>query len=134
MAGDDAAIPTLRAAIHALSQPGPTVDYVASEMKGVIKARTNSQSIILYDGYRATLTTPGKSVTRITFDFAEAKPRIAQISKELGTPQSIGRGMLYEHHAAATGSTIRVLAEPVDKPATETSLVRRIVVEGAPVR
>lgn len=103
-------------------------------MKGVIKARTNSQALIHYDGYRATLTTPGNRVTLITFDFVEAKPTMAQITKVFGTPKSVGRGMLYEHHAAATGSTIRILAEPVAKPATETSLVRRILVEGAPIR
>ncbi len=132
--GNDTSIPVVRAAAHALAQPDSSVDFVASKMRGVIKARTNSQALIQYDGYRATLTTPGNRVTSISFDFTEAKPTIAQLTKELGTPEPVGRGMLYEYHAAATGSTIRVLAEPVSKPATDTSLVRRILVEGAPIR
>jgi hypothetical protein len=42
--------------------------------------------------------------------------------------------MLYEHQSAATGSTLLILAEPVSMPAGEGTLVRRIVVEGAPTR
>ena len=132
--GNAAAIPIVKAAAHALAQPDPSVDFVASEMKGVVKARTTSQALIQYDGYRATLTRPGNRVTVITFDFTDARPTIAQLSKELGSPEPVGRGMLYERRIAATGATIRILAEPVKKPATESSLVRRVLVEGAPIR
>ncbi len=130
-AGDDAAVPTIMAAVRALTQPDPTVDYVASEMKGVIKARTDTQALIHYDGYRATLTTPRKLVTRVVFDLVTARPTMAQLTEELGTPESVRRGMLYSHSSASTGAAIRVLAEPVEKPATEASLVRRVVIEGA---
>jgi hypothetical protein len=57
-----------------------------------------------------------------------------QLTKVFGKPEEVGRGMLYSYYAEATGSTIRILAEPVSKPATETSLVRRILIEGANLR
>ena len=129
--GDDAAVPTIMAAVRALTQPDPSVDYVASEMKGVIKASTESQSLIHYDGYRATLTTPRQRVTRVIFDLVTARPTMAQLTEELGTPEEVRRGMLYSHDSAVTGASIRILAEPVEKPATEASLVRRVVIEGA---
>ena len=129
--GNDAAMNAVQSAARALAEPEPSVDYVAAEMEGVIKARTNSQALMHYDGYRVTLTTPGSRVTRIVFELTEARPRMDQLSEVFGTPEEVGRGMLYSYYAAATGSTIRILAEPVSKPATETSLVRRILIEGA---
>ena len=132
--GNTAAVSAVQAAARALAEPDPSVNYVAAEMAGVIKVRTNSQALLYYDGYRVTLTTPGDRVTRVVFELTQTRPSIAQLTRELGTPKEVGRGMLYEHHAEATGATIRILAEPVSKPATETSLVRRIVVEGASTR
>jgi hypothetical protein len=132
--GDEAAIATVRAAAHALAQPEATVDFVASEMEGVIMARTKSQALMHYDGYRVTLTTPAEQVTRITFELVEAKPTVAQLTEAFGTPRQVRKGMLYEHQSATTGSTLLILAEPVSMPAGEGTLVRRIVVEGAPIR
>jgi hypothetical protein len=132
--GNKAAVGAIEAAARALAEPEPSVDYVAAEMAGVIKVRTNSQALLYYDGYRVTFTTPGDRVTRVVFDLTEARPRIDQLTSAFGAPREVGRGMLYEYRAEATGSTIRILAEPVSKPATETSLVRRIVVEGASTR
>lgn len=129
--GNDAAVPKVMAAVRAMQEPDPSVDAVASRMKGVIKARTDTQALIHYDGYRATLTTPRQRVTRVVFDLVEARPTMAQLTKELGTPETVGRGMLYESTSPVTGATIRILAEPVTKPATEASLVRRVLVEGA---
>ena len=42
--------------------------------------------------------------------------------------------MMYEYYAEATGATIQILAEPVSLPATETSLVKRILIEGKKLR
>jgi hypothetical protein len=117
-----------------LAQPQATVDYVAAEMEGVIMARTKSQALMHYDGYRVTLTTPGERVTRITFQLVEAKPTIEQLTGLFGEPREVRKGMLYEHHSVATGSTIVILAEPVSMPADEGSLVRRIIIEGARTR
>lgn len=132
--GNDAAIEKVRAAARALAEPGPTVQYVAAEMEGVIKAETKSQALIFYDGYRATLTVPGDQVTQVTFDLIEAKPTVRQLTRELGEPEETRKGMLYRYEARATGSQILILAEPTTMPATEASLVRRIVIEGAPIR
>ncbi|MGB8330359.1 MAG: hypothetical protein WCE62_09550 [Polyangiales bacterium] len=128
---DDALILRVRAAAHALSQPEPSVDYVAAEMEGVIMARTRNQALIHYDGYRATLTTPTDRVTRIVFLFTEAKPRIGQLTGEFGAPKPTGRGMLYELRSATTGAVLEILAEPVALPFNDDSLVRRIIIEGA---
>jgi hypothetical protein len=132
--GDDAAISGVRAAAHALAQPEPTVDFIASEMEGVIMARTKSQALMHFDGYRVTLTTPADQVTRITFELVEARPSVRQLTEAFGTPRQVRKGMLYEHESAATGSTLLILAEPVSMPPGEDTLVRRIVVEGAPTR
>ena len=132
--GNDAALSTVQAAARALAEPEPSVDYVAARMEGAIKARTNSQALIHYDGYHVKMTTPGNRVTRIVFDLTEARPRMDQLTKLFGEPETVGRGMLYRYHAEATSSTIRILAEPVSKPATETSLVRRILIEGEKLR
>lgn len=129
-AGNDAALSKVRAAARALAEPDPSVDYVAAAIEGVIKGRTNSQALIHYDGYRVTFTTPGDRVTKIKFDLIEAKPSMEQLTKVFGKPQEVGRGMLYRYHSEVTGATIRILAEPSSKPATETSLVRRILLEG----
>jgi hypothetical protein len=129
--GNDASISHVRAGARALAEPQPTVDYVAAQMEGVIKARTKSQALMHYDGFRVTLTTPGDRVTQITFQLIEAKPSVKQLTDEFGTPEEVRKGMLYEYEAAATGSRIRILAEPVSMPANERSLVRRIVIEGA---
>lgn len=132
--GDDSAVGAVQAAARALAEPEPSVDYVAAQMEGVIKARTNSQALMHYDGYRVTLTTPGDRVTQITFQLVEAKPTVKQLTGIFGTPQEVRKGMLYEYRAAATGATILILAEPVSMPADEGSLVRRIVLEGARTR
>jgi hypothetical protein len=132
--GDDAALSAVRAAARALAEPEPSVNYVAAQMKGVIKARTKSQALMHYEGYRVTLTTPGDRVTRIVFDLVEAKPTMGQLTELFGKPEEVGRGMLYRVYTEATGSTIRVLAEPTSKPATEASLVRRILIEGEKIR
>jgi hypothetical protein len=132
--GDDASISNVRAGAHALAQPQASVDYVAAEMEGVIKARTKSQALMHYDGYRVTLTTPGDRVTQITFQLIEAKPSIKQLTDIFGEPQQTRKGMLYEYESVTTGSTILILAEPVSMPADEGSLVRRIVIEGARTR
>ena len=124
----------MRAAARALAQPQATVDYVAAEMEGVIMARTKSQALMHYDGYRVTLTTPGERVTRITFELIEAKPAIEQMTSMFGEPREVRKGMLYQHESVATGSTIVILAEPVSMPANDASLVRRIIIEGARTR
>lgn len=132
--GNEASIATVQAAARALAEPGPSVDYVAAQMEGAIKARTKSQALLYYDGYRATLTTPADQVTQIAFDLIEAKPTIRQLTAVFGEPEQIPKGMLYHYEAHATGSKIRILAEPVSLPGDEASLVRRIVLEGARVR
>ena len=132
--GDDAAIDDVRAGVRALAQPDASVEYVAAEMEGVIMARTKSQALMHYDGYRVQLTTPGNRVTRITFQLIEAKPTIKQLTAVFGEPREVGKGVLYEHASAVTGANIVILAEPVSMPADEGSLVRRIVIEGARAR
>ena len=132
--GNDAAIRNVLAGARALAQPGAAVDYVAAEMEGVIKARTQSQVLMYYEGYRVTMTTPSDRVTQITFDLVEAKPTIEQLDQALGTPKPVRKGMLYEYDSATTKAKILILAEPVSMPAEAGSLVRRIVIEGAPTR
>lgn len=132
--GDAACIDRVREAARALAEPGPTIDFVAAKMEGAIRARTKSQTLMKYDGYRATLTTPANHVTQITFDLVEAKPTIRQLSAAFGPPQQVPKGMLYRYDAHATGASILILAEPVSLPAEEGSLVHRIILEGAPTR
>lgn len=134
IAGNEAVADKVRAAVRALAQPQPSVDFVAAELAGVVTARTTSQTLMHYDGYRIVMTTPANSVTRITFELAEARPTMQQLTDLFGTPEEIRRGYLYESNVQTTGATIRILAEPASKPATEASLVRRVVVEGAPTR
>ncbi len=129
--GDDAAVPTIRAAVRALAQPDVSVDYVAAELQGVVKARTTSQALMHYDGFRVTMTTPGERVTRITFDLVERRPSVAQLSAVFGEPQEFGRGVLFEHYSEATNATIVILAETTSKPAADTTPVRKVIVEGA---
>jgi hypothetical protein len=97
-------------------------------------ARTKSQAVMHYDGYRVTLTTPGDRVTQIKFDLIEAKPTIEQLTDLFGEPREVRKGMLYEHESVVTDSTIVILAEPVSMPASDRSLVRRIIIEGARTR
>lgn len=132
--GDDAAIETIQAAARALAEPNPTVDYVAAEMEGVIKARTKSQALIHYDGYHATLTTPGDRVTVIKFDLTDAKPSVAQLSDEFGEMKDHRRGVSFDYEVASTGARIVILAEPVELPADVESLVRRVTIQGARTR
>lgn len=132
--GNDAALFAVQAAARALAEPEPSVDYVAAEMEGVIKVRTNSQALMHYEGYRVTLTTPGDRVTRIVFELTKAQPSMSQLTEVFDEPEERSRGMVYEYYAEATGATILILAEPVSKPATEASLVRRILIEGAKFR
>ena len=115
--GQRRALDHVRAGARALAQPGASVDYVAAEMEGVIMARTKSQALMHYDGYRVTLTTPGDRVTQITFDLIEAKPTIRQMSDAFGEPEEVRKGLLYQHESAVTGATILILAEPVSMPA-----------------
>lgn len=129
--GNDAAIGRVRAAVHAMTQPQPTVDQVAAAMEGVIMARTKSQALMHYDGYRATLTTPGDRVTQVTFQFVEAKPSVKQLNELFGTSREVRQGLIYEHQSAVTSARLMILAEPVSMPADENSLVRRIVISGA---
>lgn len=132
--GNAASVSKVLAAARAIAQPDASVDYVAAELEGAITARTKSQTLIHYDGYRATLTTPADRVTQVTFQLVEAKPTIAQLTAELGKPEAVSKGMLYTYEFEATGSRIRILAEPVSMPADDDSLVRRIVIEGARTR
>jgi len=132
--GNDASIRRIQAAAHALAQPERTVDYVAAEMEGVITAQTKNRALIHYDGYRATFTTPSNYVTRVTFVLTEARPSVQQLTDAFGKPKEHPKGVLYEYQSAATGATIRILAEPVSMPPDEGSLIRRVVVEGAPSR
>ena len=97
-------------------------------------ARTNSQALMHYDGYRVTLTTPGDRVTQIKFDLIEAKPTISQLTELFGEPEAVRKGMLYRHDSVVTGAAIAILALPVAMPADEGSLVRRILIEGARTR
>lgn len=132
--GSEEAMGRVELAVRALAEPDPTIDYVAAHMKGVIKGRTSAQALIHYDGYRATLTTPAEIVTRIRFDFIDEQPTMAQLTEAYGIPEDAGRGWLYRHSVRATGAMIRILAEPATPPATEDSLVRRILIEGEKFR
>jgi hypothetical protein len=129
--GNDAALGRVRAAVRAMANPDRNLDYVAAEMEGVIKARTKSQALIYYDGYRVTFVTPGDQVTQVTFDLIEAKPSMRQMTEAFGTPSPIAKGMLYEQSSASTGARVQLLAEPVAMPAEEDGLVRRIIVRRA---
>jgi len=128
--GDDISISKVKAGARALAQPDATVDYVAAEMEGVIKARTKSQVLMHYDGYRVTMTAPGDRVTQITFELVEARPTVAQLTDAFGKPDENPKGMLYSRRTEATESTILILAEPESLPADENSLVRRITIAG----
>jgi hypothetical protein len=128
---NDSSLADLNAGVRALARPEATVDYVAAEMEGTIMARTKSQALMHYDGYRVTLTTPGDRVTQIKFDLVEAKPSIKQLTELFGEPEEGRKGMLYEYESVVTGSTIVILAVPVSMPAAEGTLVRQIIVEGA---
>jgi len=128
-AGSEEAMERVRLAARALAERDPTVDYVAAQMKGVIKGRTSSQALIHYDGYRATFTTPGDRVMRIEFDFVETKPTLGQFTAQFGAPEENPKGWLYRYDVRATGAKLRILAEPVTMPATEDTLVRRLLLE-----
>lgn len=132
--GSDAALDTVRAAIRAFAQPGATVDYVAAQMKGVIKVRKKSLALMHYEGYRASLATVGDRVIRIDFDFVEAKPSVGRLNEMFGTPREVRRGMLYKHTSSVNDAKLSILAETTEKPAAEDSLVRRLVIEGARAR
>ena len=129
--GNDAALDRVRAAVRAMANPDRNIDYVAAEMEGVIKARTKSQALIYYEGYRVTFVTPGDQVTQVNFDLIEAKPSMRQMTAAFGPPSEVAKGMLYEQSSRSTGARIHILAEPVSMPAEENSLVRRIVVRRA---
>jgi hypothetical protein len=130
-AGDDAALGRVRAAVRAMANPDRNLDYVAAEMEGVIKARTKSQALIYYDGYRVTFMTPADQVTQVTFDLIEAKPSMRQMTEAFGEPSPVAKGMLYEQSSASTGARVQLLAEPVAMPVEEDGLVRRIIVRRA---
>ena len=132
--GSNAALDTVSAAIRAFAQPGAKVDYVAAQMKGVIKVRKKSLALIHYEGYRASLATVGDRVTRIDFDFVEAKPSVRQLNEMFGAPREVRRGMLYSHKSSVNEAKLSILAETKDKPAEEGTLVRRLVIEGARAR
>jgi hypothetical protein len=128
--GDDTAVPTIRAAARALAEPDASVDYVAAQLEGVVKARTTSQALMHYDGFRVTMTTPGERVSRITFDLVERRPTVEQLSAVFGEPEEVRRGVLFEYYSEATNATIVILAETTSTPATETTPVKRAIVEG----
>jgi hypothetical protein len=132
--GSDAALAHIRSGSRALTRPEATVDYVAAELEGVIMARTKSQALMHYDGYRVTLTTPGDRVTQIKFDLVEAKPTVKQLTEMFGAPEEVRKGMLYRYESVVTGAALAILAIPVSMPADEGSLVRRIIIEGARTR
>ena len=132
--GSDAALEHVHAGTRALTRPEATVDYVAAEMEGVIMARTKSQALMHYDGYRVTLTTPGNRVTQIKFDLVEAKPTIKQLTEMFGPAEEVRKGVLYRHDSVVTGAAIVILAIPVSMPADEGSLVRQLIIEGARTR
>ncbi len=132
--GDDGALRHVHAGTRAMTQPGAAVDYIAAEIEGVIMARTKSQAVMHYDGYRVTLTTRAGGVTQIKFDLVEAKPSIKQLTEMFGKPREVRKGMLYEHESVVTGARIVILAVPVSMPADEGSLARQIIIEGARAR
>ena len=127
----DAALDRVRAAVRAMANPNRDFNYVAAEMEGVIKARTKSQALIYYDGYRVTFVTPGDQVTQVNFDLVEAKPSLRQMTDAFGPPSEVAKGMLYEESSRSTGARVHILAEPVSMPAEENGLVRRIIVRRA---
>ncbi len=129
--GNDAALDRVRAAVRAMANPNRDFNYVAAEMEGVIKARTKSQALIYYDGYRVTFVTPGDQVTQVNFDLVEAKPSLRQMTDAFGPPSEVAKGMLYEESSRSTGARVHILAEPVSMPAEENGLVRRIIVRRA---
>ena len=130
-AGNDAALDRVRAAVRAMANPDRNLDYVAAEMEGVVKARTKSQALMYYEGYRVTFVTPADQVTQVTFELIEAKPSVRQMTKAFGTPIEVVKGLLYEQSFASTGARIQILAEPVAMPAKADDLVRRIIVRRA---
>ncbi len=129
--GNDAALDRVRAAVRAMSNADRNIDYVAAEMEGVIKARTKSQALIYYNGYRVTFVTPGDQVTQVNFDLVEAKPSLRQMTDAFGPPSEVTKGMLYEDSSRSTGARVHILAEPVSMPAEDNGLVRRIIVRRA---
>mgnify|MGYP001817481271 CR=1 FL=1 len=129
--GNDAALGRVRAAARSMANPDRNIDYVAAEMEGVIKARTKSQALIHYDGYRVTFITPRDQVTQVTFDLVEARPSLRQMTDAFGRPSEVAKGMLYEQSFSSTGARIHILAEPATMPAEESGLVRRIIVRRA---
>jgi hypothetical protein len=129
--GNDAALGRVRAAVRAMANPDRNIDYVAAEMEGAIKARTKSQALIYYDGYRVTFLTRRDQVTQVTFDLIEAKPSLRQMTDAFGRPSEVTKGMLYEQTISSTGARIHILAEPASMPAEDNGLVRRIIVRRA---
>lgn len=129
--GNDAALDRVRAAVRAMANADRNIDYVAAEMEGVIKARTKSQALIYYNGYRVTYITPGDQVTQVNFDLVEAKPSLRQMTDAFGPPSEVTKGMLYEESSRSTGARVHILAEPVSMPAEDNGLVRRIIVRRA---
>jgi hypothetical protein len=132
--GSKAALPAIQKAARVWSREQPTVDVVAAELEGVVMARTTAQAIMHYPGYRIILTTPGETVTRINFQFDDAKPSIRQLTELFGEPAPHGRGMLFKHEIKSTGQRINLLAETVSSPADESTLVKGMIIEGARIR
>lgn len=126
----DAALPSIRRAVRVWRESA-TVDRVAAELEGTIMARTTAQALMHYPGYRIILTTPGNVVTRIVFQFDDAKPSIGQLGEMFGKPEEIPKGMLYTQENVTTGQRINILAEPVTMPAEDVTLVKRLLIEGA---
>ena len=129
--GSDDALPSIRQAVRVWRRERPTVDLVAAELEGVIMARTTAQALMHYPGYRIILTTPGEVVTRIVFQFDDAKPSISQLTELFGKPEEIRKGMLYTNENVTTGQMINILAQPVTMPAEEGTLVKGLIIEGA---
>jgi len=128
--GSTAAIPTIERAVRVWRQERPTVDLVAAELEGTVMAKTTAQAIMHYDGYRVILTTPGELVTRIELQFDDAKPSVGQLTDLYGKPEETKNGVLFKHERETTRQTILLFANTVTVPAEETTLIRKLLIEG----
>ncbi|MEM7436993.1 MAG: hypothetical protein AAF436_17695 [Myxococcota bacterium] len=132
--GSNAAIPTIKQAVRVWMHDQPTVDHVAAELGGKIMARTPSQAVMHFDGYRAILTTAGDIVVRIAFHFDKAKPTLFQLTELYGKPEEVSKGALLETEVPVTGRRVRMLARTVDVPPTESTLVKGLLLDAPRAR
>ncbi|MEM7136579.1 MAG: hypothetical protein AAF500_08380 [Myxococcota bacterium] len=132
--GSDAAIPTIKQAVRVWMHDQPTVDLVGAELGGKITARTPSEAVMHFDGYRAILTTAGDIVVRIAFHFDTAKPTLFQLTELYGQPEEVSKGALLETEVPVTGRRVRMLARTVDLPPTESTLVEGLLLDAPRAR